>query len=102
MIVMIVFALYTMRKRGLTFSDAIRTGKDWIRQRRGPPPPPPKHDVDMKQPYDEAYMYGAKGVQPPRLAVKTSRSGSLATQTAVLPLGRADRYVARFCYAVHN
>jgi hypothetical protein len=92
MIIMIVFALYTMRKRGLTFSDAIKNSKDFVRQRRGPPPPPPKHNLDMKLPYDETYMYGAKDMQAPRVAAKTSRSGSLATQTAVQPLGRTDRY----------
>lgn len=90
-IVMIILALYTMRKRGLTIKDVIQHGKNQVR--RGPPPPP-KYGMDKKQPYDDEYTYARKNsVYPPLPAAINSRSGSLSTQTPLQALGRSDRYV---------
>ncbi|KAF2031162.1 hypothetical protein EK21DRAFT_88299 [Setomelanomma holmii] len=85
-IVMIILALYTMRKRGLTIRDVIMKGKDSMR-RRGAPPPPPKYAMDNKQAYNDDY-----NVYPPRTAAVSSRSGSLSTQTPLQPLGRSDSF----------
>ncbi|KAF2826007.1 hypothetical protein CC86DRAFT_37930 [Ophiobolus disseminans] len=90
-IVMIVLALYTMRKRGLTLTDVIRSGKNTVRRRGGGPPPPPKFGMDNKQPYDEGYGYAGKDGYPQRAAT-ASRSGSLTTQTPLQPLGRSDSF----------
>lgn len=92
-IVMIILALYTMRRRGLTISDVIRNSKDTVRRRGGPPPPPSKYGLDRKQSYHDDYMYIGKDVHHPRPAMKVARSGSLSTQTPLQPLGRSDRYV---------
>lgn len=45
-IVMIILALYVMRKRGLSLADVIHQGKSHLR--RGPPPPPAKYGMDQK------------------------------------------------------
>lgn len=86
---MIILALYTMRKRGLTLSDVIRNGRNTVR-RRGAPIPPPKYGMDNKQSYDD-YMYVGKDGYPARAAT-ASRSGSLSTQRPLQALGRTDRY----------
>jgi hypothetical protein len=88
---MIVLALYTMRKRGLTFSDVLNQGKQQMR--RGPPPPISKYDQDQKQPIDDEYVYGKNvtiGV-PPAAAVN-ARSGSPSSQTRLQALGRSDSF----------
>lgn len=89
---MLVLGLYTMRKRGLSFADVIRKGKDSFRN-RGTPPTPPKYDMDKKQSYDDDYMYVGKDINPPRPAAAGSRSGSLSTQTPLHPLAQSNRYV---------
>ena len=88
---MIILALYTMRKRGLTFSDVIKNGKNTVRRRGGGPPPPPKYGMDYKQSHDDDYMAAGKDGYPQRAAI-ASRSGSLSTQTPLQPLGRSERY----------
>ncbi|KAH7083666.1 hypothetical protein FB567DRAFT_89177 [Paraphoma chrysanthemicola] len=89
-IVMIILALYTMRKRGLTIKDVITKGKATMR-RRGAPQPPPKYGMDNKQAYDDEF-YAGKDVYPPRTAALSSRSGSLSTKTPLQPLGRSDSF----------
>ena len=92
-IVMIVLAIYTMRKRGMTLSDLIRNSKDTVRRQGGrPPPPPSKYGLDRKQVYDDDYMYVGKALNAPRPAAAGSRSGSLSTQTPLQPLGRSDSF----------
>lgn len=91
-IVMIILALYTMRKRGLTLKDVIQNGKNQLR--RGAPPPPPKYGMDNKLPYEEGYGYARKNsINAPLATAMKPRSGSLSTQTPLQPLGRSDRYV---------
>jgi hypothetical protein len=88
---MIVLALYTMRKRGLTFSDVLQQGKQQMR--RGPPPPISKYDQDQKQPIDDEYVYRKNdtiGAPPP--AATNARSGSLSSQTRLQVLGRSDSF----------
>jgi hypothetical protein len=88
---MIILALYTMRKRGMTISDVIQNCKASL-QRRGGPPPPPKYDMDTKSGFDD-YMYAGKGVYPPRQAATSTRSGSLSSTTKpIQPIGRSDSF----------
>ncbi|KAH8725862.1 hypothetical protein GQ44DRAFT_726598 [Phaeosphaeriaceae sp. PMI808] len=91
-IVMMVLALYTMRKRGMSLKDVMKHGKDSMSRRRNPPPPPAKYGVDKKQAYDEDWVYGGKDMYPPQQAAKTSRSGSLSTQTTLQPLARSESF----------
>lgn len=79
-----------MRKRGLTFSDVIKNGKDTVRRRGGGPPPPPKYSMDNKQSFDDDSYVGKAGY--PSRAVTGSRSGSLSTQTPLQPLGRSESF----------
>ncbi|KAL1596334.1 hypothetical protein SLS60_008979 [Paraconiothyrium brasiliense] len=88
-IVMIVLAIYTMRKRGLTLAQAIKQGKHQV-TRRGPPPPPKfQGDWDAKQSFSNEY--GAlrnNTVTPPQAAM--ARSGSFSSQRPPMALGRSD------------
>ncbi|KAF1847118.1 uncharacterized protein K460DRAFT_352298 [Cucurbitaria berberidis CBS 394.84] len=86
-IVMIILAIYTMRKRGLSTRDVVQRAKN--RMNRGPPPPP-KYDMDNKQSYDDDYANAKnKSVLPPIPAAIKSRSGSLSTKTPLQALGRS-------------
>jgi hypothetical protein len=86
---MIVLALYTMRRRGLSFSDVVRQGKNQV-MRRGQEPGS-KYDWDNKQNLEQRYSVRNDAVYPPPPAAMGSRSGSLSSQTRVQPLGRSDR-----------
>lgn len=95
-LVMIVLAIYTMRKRGLTLAQAIKQGRHQV-TRRGPPPPP-KYQAswDAKQSFSNEF--GAlrnNTVTPPQAAM--ARSGSFASQRPPMALGRSDR-----CVPWHN
>lgn len=90
-IVMIVLALYTMRKRGLSISDVVKQGKHHLR--RGPPPPPLKYNPDSKLPFENENFYSQNGsVYAPQPAANVARSGSLSTQTPLQNLGRSDSF----------
>ncbi|KAH3913202.1 hypothetical protein HBH56_113110 [Parastagonospora nodorum] len=89
-IVMIILAFYTMRKRGLTISDVIQNSKASLRQRGGPPPPP-KYGMDTKKSFDD-YTYAGNDVYPPGRAATNSRSGSLGTLKPLQALGRSDSF----------
>ncbi|KAH7370971.1 hypothetical protein BKA66DRAFT_424818 [Pyrenochaeta sp. MPI-SDFR-AT-0127] len=93
-IVMLILAFYTMRKRGLTIKDVMRRGKSHMR--RGPPTPP-KYGMDNKQVYEDNYAYARKNsVYPPLPATINSRSNSLSTsQRPLQPLGRSDSFGQR-------
>ncbi|KAF2848162.1 hypothetical protein T440DRAFT_178240 [Plenodomus tracheiphilus IPT5] len=90
-IVMIVLALYTMRKRGLSFSDVIQQGKNHVR--RGPPPPPSKYGMDQKQYYDDEYGRARQNsIYPPKRAASLTRSSSSRSQRPLQSLGRSDSF----------
>lgn len=89
---MIVLAIYTMRKRGLTLAQAIKQGKNQV-TRRGPPPPPKfQRDWDAKQSFSNEYgTLRSNTVTPPQAAM--ARSGSFSSQRLPVGHGRNDRYV---------
>ncbi|KAF3053785.1 hypothetical protein E8E11_006504 [Didymella keratinophila] len=88
-IVMIVLAFYTMRRRGLSFSDVVRQGKNQV-TRRGEGSG--KYDWDNKKNLEERYSMRNDAVYPPPPAAMGSRSGSLSSQTRVQPLGRSESF----------
>jgi hypothetical protein len=89
---MVVLAMYTMRKRGLTFRDVLQQGKQQLR--RGPPPPPPsRYGQDKKQNFDDEYAYGINdSFNAPRPTVAPTRSSSLSSQKRLQALGRSDSF----------
>lgn len=89
-VVMIILALYTMRKRGLSFTDVIQHGK--YRMRRGPPPPPSKYPMDHKQYFDEYACPQQNSVYPPQRAASLRRSSSSRSQRPLQALGRSDSF----------
>lgn len=95
-IVMILLAIRTMRKRGLTLAEAVKHGKYQV-TRRGPPPPPPKANGaawDNKPSY--SVQYGSMRndtVTPPPPAASLARSGSSSSQRPLMALNRSERYV---------
>lgn len=80
-VVMIFLAIHTMRKRGITFAEALKQGKS---QFMGRPPPPPKRAYSDS--YGSTHNDMLK-IPPPAAA----RSGSFSSQGALLQ--RNDRYV---------
>ena len=89
---MVVLAFYTMRRRGLSFSDVVRQGKNQVK-RRGGEQQSSKYDWDNKRNIEERYSVRNDAVYPPPPAAINSRSGSLSSQTRVQPLGRSDRCI---------
>ncbi|KZM26572.1 uncharacterized protein EKO05_0005420 [Ascochyta rabiei] len=90
-IVMIVLAIYTMRRRGMSFSDVIRQGKNQV-TRRGGQQTGSKYDWDNKQTLGERYSLRNDAIYPPPPAAVSSRPGSLSSQTRVQPLARSDSF----------
>jgi hypothetical protein len=87
---MIVLALYTMRKRGLSFSDLISQSKQQMR--RGPPPPP-KYSQDTKEQFDDESTYGKPdAIYAPPAAAINSRSSALSSQKRLQALARSDSF----------
>lgn len=90
---MIILALYTMRKRGLSFKDVLQHGKNQVRRS---PPPPPKYGLDNKQRFDDEYSYARKNsIPPPQLAAINVRSNSLSMRAPLQNLGRSDSFAQR-------
>ncbi|KAF1828476.1 hypothetical protein BDW02DRAFT_238953 [Decorospora gaudefroyi] len=84
-IVMVVLAFYTMRKRGLSLADVIKQGKQQIR--RGPPPPPSKYGMEKKQSFDDGFTYGSTNpISAPPPAAITARAASPSTQIPLQPV----------------
>lgn len=92
-VVMIILALYTMRKRGLTFKDVMQQGKNRMHRK---PVPPPKYGMDNKQSYGNNSPYARTNLVQPQPATTSSRKGSLSSQAPLQPLARSDRYVEIF------
>ncbi|KAF2440161.1 hypothetical protein P171DRAFT_119229 [Karstenula rhodostoma CBS 690.94] len=88
---MIVLAIYTMRKRGLSLTQAIKQGKYQV-TRRGPPPPPKyQPSWDAKQSFSNDYgSLRRNTVTPPQAAM--ARSGSFSSQRPLMALGRSDSF----------
>ncbi|KAI4919618.1 hypothetical protein J4E90_001755 [Alternaria incomplexa] len=90
-IVMVVLAMYTMKKRGLTFKDVIQQGKQQLR--RGPPPPPPSRYGQDKKQFDDGYAYGMNdSFRAPQPTVAPVRSSSLSSQKRLRDLERSDSF----------
>ncbi|KAJ8111396.1 hypothetical protein OPT61_g6000 [Boeremia exigua] len=89
-VVMVVLAIYTMRRRGMSFSDVLRQGKNQVTRRGGGSGS--KYDWDNKQNIEQRYSLRNDAVYPPPAAAKGSRSGSLSSQTRVQPLARSDSF----------
>lgn len=94
-IVMVILGIHTMRKRGLTFSQALRAGRYQVTH--GGPPPPPKRESpttfwpDAKK--QDMSDYGSvrnQSVTPPQAAM--ARSGSMRSQKPLAPLDRSDSF----------
>ncbi|KAL6709086.1 hypothetical protein ACN47E_001902 [Coniothyrium glycines] len=93
-IVMIILALYTMRKRGMTLKDLVQRGK--AQARRGPPPPPSKYGLDNKQQFENDYAFARKNsLPPPQLAAINTRTSSFSSRTPLQNLGRSDSFGQR-------
>lgn len=93
-IVMVVLALYTMRKRGLSFSDIFQRSKNQAYRAR--PPPPPKYGFDNKRSFDDEYSYTKKSsIPPPQLAAISTRSNSFSMRAPLQKIGRSDSFTQR-------
>ncbi|CAN9197265.1 unnamed protein product [Alternaria alternata] len=91
-IVMVVLAMYTMRKRGLTFKDVLQQGKQQLRRGSPPPPPQSRYGLDKKN-FDDEYTYGMNdSFNAPQPTVAPKRSSSLSSQKRLQPLGRSDSF----------
>jgi hypothetical protein len=92
---MIILAIHTMRKRGLTLREAVTHGKNRV-TRRGGPPTPPKSKMWEKQESTFTTDYGSMRndtVTPPQRAMSIERSGSTSSQRPLMALQRSERYV---------
>lgn len=93
-IVMIILALYTMRKRGLSIMDVLQYGRNQVR--RTPPPPPSKFGLDTKRSFHDDYSYSRKNsIPPPQLAAINTRSNSLSMRAPIQNLGRSESFNQR-------
>lgn len=88
--VMVILAIHTMRKRGLTLAEAVKQGKYQV-TRRGPPPPPKGSSRD-KSAYNLDYgSTNSKFIATPEPAM--ARSGSVSSQRPLMAPQRQLRYV---------
>lgn len=92
---MVILGIHTMRKRGLTFAEALKAGRYQVTH--GGPPPPPKQDPptnfwpDAKK--QDMSDYGSlrnQSVTPPQAAM--ARSGSIKSQKPLASLDRSDSF----------
>lgn len=91
-LVMIVLAIYTMRKRGITLAQAFKQGRHQVTGRGPPPPPKYQPNWDAKQSFNNDYgSLRQNTITPPQAAM--ARSASLKSQRPPLTLDRSDRYV---------
>ncbi|EMD87995.1 hypothetical protein COCC4DRAFT_42060 [Bipolaris maydis ATCC 48331] len=91
-IVMVVLAIYTMRKRGLSMRDVVQQGKQQFHH--GPPPQlSSRYGQDKKYAFDDERGYGMNDrIDPPRPAAIPVRSSSTSSQKRLQPLGRSDSF----------
>ncbi|KAF2688306.1 hypothetical protein K458DRAFT_440015 [Lentithecium fluviatile CBS 122367] len=85
-IVMIIMAIYTMRKRGLTLSEAVKQGRNQV-TRRGPPPPPKAYRDDWEAKNERISQ---RNITPPPAAM--ARTGSFSSQRPLMALERNDSF----------
>ena len=78
-----------MRRRGLSFSDVLKLGKNQVSRRSGGSDS--KYEWDNKQNIEERYSLRNDAIYPPPPAAISTRSGSRSSQTRVQPIGRSDR-----------
>ena len=91
---MILLAIHTMRKRGLTLAEVVKQGRYQV-TRRGPPPPPKKNEStwDSKPGFGGEYgSMRSNTVTPPPVAALV-RSGSNSSQRPLMALNRSERCV---------
>ncbi|OCL03676.1 hypothetical protein AOQ84DRAFT_392096 [Glonium stellatum] len=98
-VVMIICGIYTMRKRGITFAEAIKRTKPSRYQRQSATPPSrgrnwttPAYTWDRKEPFEYGSMK-ALPTTPRRVAMSRAASDS---QRTLIPLSRSPRYVFAF------
>ncbi|EDU48857.1 hypothetical protein PtrSN002B_002006 [Pyrenophora tritici-repentis] len=91
-IVMLVLAIYTMRKRGLTIKDLLSSGRQQM-HRGSPPSHTSTYGQDTKRPYDDEYTYGMRdNVNAPQPAAISRRSGPMSSQKPLQDLERSDSF----------
>ncbi|KAF2705934.1 hypothetical protein K504DRAFT_86773 [Pleomassaria siparia CBS 279.74] len=97
-IVMIVLAIYTMRKRGITLTDAIKQGKYQVTG-RGQQPSQPLSMNGNEATWDTKPTYGIEygsmrdtAVAPPPAVVSLARSGSSSSQKPLMALNRSESF----------
>jgi hypothetical protein len=91
---MVVLAIYTMRKRGLSLRDVVQQGKQQFNN-RGPPPSSlsSRYGQDKKYAFDDERGYGMNdSINPPRPAAMPVRSSSQSSQKRLQALGRSDSF----------
>ncbi|KAF2873713.1 hypothetical protein BDV95DRAFT_489355, partial [Massariosphaeria phaeospora] len=94
-IVMIIFAIYTMRKRNLSFTEVVLHAKRQFARRARPAAPPKQTEStwDTKPSYDENYGYMQDGrVAHPQATAAVARSGSSSSQRPLTALQRSDSF----------
>lgn len=74
---MIVFAVYTMRKRGISFRMVVK------KRNEDPPRAPSRYDWENKQTFEDDYVSSSKSM----------RSSSFSSRPPTQPLARSNRYV---------
>ncbi|EOA87392.1 uncharacterized protein SETTUDRAFT_31659 [Exserohilum turcica Et28A] len=91
-IVMLVLAIYTMRKRGVSIKGLLHPGKGPYQN--GPPPSlASRYGQDHKYMYGDERGYGMNdSINAPRPAAYSVKSGSFSTQKPLQSLGRSDSF----------
>lgn len=100
LLVMAILAIYTMRKRKMTFRQAIEYGKNRMvrsKRSRSPPTPPKTEAWDHKAAYDADFGAVVKNpmLSPelPKKALSLHGSDSGSSRKLFVTLQRKDRYV---------
>jgi hypothetical protein len=97
---MIVLAIYTMRRRGLSFAEFVKQGKGQVK--RDPSASAAGYNSDSKQRFDDDDDFSSvrkEPIYPPLPAISHTRMGSLSSQTTLQALERSDRYVRHSSHA---
>ncbi|KAF2196996.1 hypothetical protein GQ43DRAFT_475833 [Delitschia confertaspora ATCC 74209] len=79
-VVMILLAIHTMRKRGITFKEAVQRSKDAVSRHRGPPPPPKSES--WEKPADSIDKDTLSGPRP----VFTRAASSSSQRPLIVPV----------------
>lgn len=89
---MLVLAIYTMRKRGLSLRDVLSSGKQQM-HRGSPSSNASTYAQDTKRPYDDEYSYGMRNnINAPQPAAIPGRSSPMSSQKRLQDLERSDSF----------